>query len=256
MARALPSAPRSTRRPRAAAKTKRHEASDAAEQINAIVRPFLITISELQQLGPERRPPAEVAHKEVRQFLEETMDKADELGLPPEDQQDLRFALVAFADEMMQRPPGRFQEFWTSHLLQEAFFDQSLAGETFYQRLAEVRADTRRHGVLLVYYLCMLFGYRGKYRDSSELAFENLLDDVRGDLQQSMGLHDPVELAPAGDRPNELAVDGRRNLLLQSLAVTVAVLSLLLYVGLWLVIDDEAADVLETLRDEQRQLMN
>jgi type VI secretion system protein ImpK len=138
--------------------------------------------------------------------------------------------------------------------LQELFFDQSLAGETFYDRLAQVRADKRRHGVLLVYYLCMLFGYRGKYRGQGELAFENLLDDVHGDLQQSMGLDDRVQLAPAGDRPDELAADGRRNLLLQSLAVTVAVLSVLLYVGLWLVVDDEAADVLETLHEQQRQL--
>jgi type VI secretion system protein ImpK len=243
---------RPSRRPRESKAPSRETAE--AEQINAIVRPFLITVAELQQLSQERRPPAEVAHKEVRQFLEETMRNSAELGLSAEDQQDLRFALVAFADEMMQLAPGRFQEFWTSHLLQELFFDQSLAGETFYDRLSQVRADTRRHGVLLVYYLCMLFGYRGKYRGRDELAFENLLDDVHGDLQQSMGLDDRVQLAPAGDRPDELAADNRRNLLLQSLAVTVAVLSVLLYVGLWLVVDDEAADVLETLREQQRQL--
>lgn len=247
--------PRSRRPRRAESRAASREAGDA-EQINAIVRPFLITVSELHQLPQERRPPAEVAHKEVRQFLEETMHRADEIGLSPEDQQDLRFALVAFADELMQLAPGRFQEFWTSHLLQELFFDQSLAGEVFYERLAQLRADTRRHGVLLVYYLCMLFGYRGKYRGHNELAFENLLDDVRGDLQESTGLNDPVELAPAGDRPDDLAADGRRNLLLQSLAITVAVLSVLLYVGLWLVVDDEAADVLETLREEQRELSN
>jgi type VI secretion system protein ImpK len=221
--------------------------------INAIVRPFLSTIVELAQLTPERRPVAEVAHKEVRALLDETMGEVADSGLSPEDQQDVRFALVAFADEQMQLAPGRFQDFWSSHLLQETYFGKALAGEEFYVRLGQLRSDERRHGVLLVYYLCMLFGYRGK---QSGLAFENLLDDVRRDLQQSLGLSDAVELAPLGDRPDELAVDSRRNLLLQSLAIAVAVLSLMFYVGLWLVVDDEAVDVRDALRQEQRQLSN
>ena len=79
---------------------------------------------------------------------------------------------------------------------------------------------------------------------------------MRSDLQDSLGLGDGVELAPLGDRPDEAAIDSRRSLLLQSLAVTVAVLSVLLYIGLWLVIDDEAVDVRETLQEQQRQLSN
>lgn len=249
--------PRRPRRGKSKAKVARaREDAIGTEGINAVVRPFLSTIVELQQLGQERRPPAEIAHRQVRDFLEETMRQAAELGMQPEDQQDLRFALVAFADEMMQLEPGRFQEFWNSHLLQEAYFGESLAGEAFYDRIAEVRTDSRRHDVLLVYYLCMLFGYRGKFRASGGMAFENLLDDVRGDLEGSMGIDDKPELAPFGARPDEAAVDGRRNLLLQSLAITLAVLSVLLYVGLWLVIDDEAADVQETIRDQQQLLTN
>lgn len=236
--------------------TATHQDRTGADNVNAVVRPFLIAIAELQQLSQERRPPGEIAHKEVRRFLDDTVSKAAAVGLSQEDQQDLRFALVAFADEMMQLTPGRFQEFWSSHLLQEVYFDSSLAGEVFYERIAPIRADRRRHNVLLVYYLCMLFGYRGKYRGGSELAIENLLDDVRNDLQQSIGLNNPVELAPAGDRPDELAVDSRRNLLLQGLAVTVAVLSVLLYIGLWLVIDGDTQEVLDTLQGQQKELAN
>jgi type VI secretion system protein ImpK len=249
---------RSSRKPssRPGARSSGGSGTADAEQLNAVVRPFLSTIVELQQLGPERRPPAEVVHKQVRDVLEHTMRQASEAGLPSEFHQDLRFGLVAFADELMQLAPGRFQEFWTSHLLQEEDFHASLAGIEFYERLAQARPDHRRHPVLLVYYLCMLFGYRGQYRGANELGFENLLDDVRSDLQESMELSGSIDLAPLGDRPDEAAVDSRRSLLLQSLAVTVAVLSVLLYIGLWLVIDDEAVDVRETLQEQQRQLNN
>jgi len=211
---------------------------------------------ELVQLGADRRPPAEIAHRQVREILEGAIADVSKLELEAEDVQDVRYALVAFADEMLQLEPGRFQEFWNSHLLQEEYFGRSLAGEKFYERLADVRADARRRDVLLVYYLCMVFGYRGKYRGSGGMAFENLLDDVCADLRTATGSVSARDLAPLGERPDEPEVNGRRNLLLQAFAVSVAVMAVILYAGLWLVIDDEATDIRELITDQRKLLSN
>lgn len=235
--------------------TQRNE-SDVAEALNDIVRPFFNVLIELHCVSSEQMPQAEPVHAQLRSFLEETISKAKALELPPEDIRDLRYALVAFADELMQLESGRFRDFWRSHLLQVEHFDEALAGEGFFKRLVQLRNDPRRFAVLQVYYLCMLFGFRGKYRGTDELAFENLFDDVRREVEQRLAISRKTNLAPHGHRPDDPGADTRRRLLLQSLAIVAAIISLVWFVGLSLVVSDEADDLRIQLEEKAREINN
>ncbi len=76
---------------------------------------------------------------------------------------DIKYALVALADETAQRQPGPLRDFWKPRSLQMHYFGDNRAGFGFFDRLDEIRADPGRAASLPVYALCLQFGLRGKY---------------------------------------------------------------------------------------------
>lgn len=91
---------------------------------------------------------------------------------------DIKYALVALADETAQRQPGPLREFWKPRALQLHYFNDNRAGYNFFDRLAEIRADPGRAPALPVYALCLQFGLRGKY-EHEELGGERELRPLR-----------------------------------------------------------------------------
>ena len=89
---------------------------------------------------------------------------AKELELPPSDVENALYAIIALLDEIAVNDEGPIKEYWQPRLLQMRFFNENVAGDGFFDRLATLRGDSRRKHVLRVYYLCLMFGFRGKYR--------------------------------------------------------------------------------------------
>jgi type VI secretion system protein ImpK len=106
------------------------------------------------------------AFARLREHLMQDLEHAEALardafGAPVAD--DIKYALVALADETAQRQPGPLREFWKPLALQLHYFNDNRAGYGFFDRLAELRADPGRAAALPVYALCLQFGLRGKY---------------------------------------------------------------------------------------------
>jgi type VI secretion system protein ImpK len=207
------------------------------------VRPLLVTTSQIQQLKRERRPPPELAYKLIRELIGQVNRQLEALGLSPEAQNDVRYALVAFVDEAMQLDPGPLKEFWQAHLLQLELFGETRAGEGFFERLQSLRNDGNVP-VLFVYYLCLLFGFHGVYGRQGELERENLMVSIQQALGSVLKQRKELRLSPHGARPNEPEVDRERNRLLQWLSITAFVVAAFWYVGLVFAVDaDRCAPV-------------
>ncbi len=227
--------------------------SGALKKVNDIVRPCLITVTQLHNLKRERKPPPEMVYQNLRNLLGSTVRKLEGVGLPPEDVQDIRYALVAFIDELMQSDPGPLREFWVSHLLQLEFFSETRAGEGFFERLEKVKS-ARKGPVMRVYYLCLLFGFHGIYGQHGELERENLIVGVQSALGDCGGLVNEPNLAPHGHRPDEPGIDRERNRLLQFLAIAAAVMAVVWYVGLVFTVDAQEHTLTETLQNAYEDL--
>jgi type VI secretion system protein ImpK len=225
----------------------------ALKKVNDIVRPCLITVTQLHALKRERKPPPEMAYQNVRNLLSSTVRKLEGIGLPPEDVQDIRYALVAFVDELMQADPGPLREFWVSHLLQLEFFGETRAGEGFFERLEKLKS-ARKGPALRVYYLCLLFGFHGIYGQHGELERENLIVGVQSSLSDCGGLVGEPNLSPHGHRPDEPGIDRERNRLLQFLAVAAAVMAVVWYVGLVFTVDAQEHTLNEILQNSYEDL--
>jgi type VI secretion system protein ImpK len=220
---------------------------ERSRRVNDAVRPTLTLVLQLQLIRRDRRPPAELAYQHVKGMLAQTLRKLEALRLSPEDFEHVKYALVAFIDEMMQLEPGPTKDFWQSHLLQLEHFGETRAGEGFFQRLERLQSDDN-HLALHVYYLCLLLGFHGIYGQHGELERENLVDALRSRL----GLRAEREqkpLSPEGERPDEPGVDRERNRLLQWLAVAAALMASLWYFGLLFTLDAQESSLSETLRE-------
>jgi type VI secretion system protein ImpK len=223
------------------------------KKVNDVVRPTLITVSQLHQLKRERRPPPEMAYQNLRALLNNTMRKLEGIGLTPEDMQNVKYALVAFIDELMQSDPGPLRDFWVSHLLQLEFFSETRAGEGFFERLERLRSE-KRAPVLRVYYLCLLFGFHGIYGQHGELERENLIVGVQQALTECGALAATPVLAPNAPRPDEPGIDRERNRLLQWLAIAAALMAVVWYVGLVFTVDAQERTLTEMLQNSYEDL--
>jgi type VI secretion system protein ImpK len=92
---------------------------------------------------------------------------------------------------------------------------------------------------LRVYYLCMLFGFQGRYAiRGGEIELMRIIEATRTDLLAGVEITD--QLSPAGDPPDEPLVQhgGRNPLIWVSLGIFA--IAIALFVGLRLSLDTKA----------------
>jgi type VI secretion system protein ImpK len=131
--------------------------------------------------------------------------EAIKVGYRDKEIDDARYALVAFLDETIQRSEDPNRAAWAP--LQSKLYSQAVAGEGVFDRLKTIR--TRRDSsdladVLEIYYLCFLLGYEGRYALAEHEKLENLMDDLREQIERLRGPQTP--LSPEGAFPLQAAV--------------------------------------------------
>ncbi|MDQ3908744.1 MAG: DotU family type IV/VI secretion system protein [Acidobacteriota bacterium] len=134
---------------------------------------FVGIAAPLLELALKLRTGAIPASHEVRPVVADLLRQLDsaaaQIGATRQDADDVKFALVAFIDEVVLSPVNNFplRDEWEQTPLQLEFFGEHLAGVKFFDRLdAAMRDIETRADVVEVYYLCLLFGYKGKYNIS------------------------------------------------------------------------------------------
>jgi type VI secretion system protein ImpK len=172
-------------------------------------------------------------------FLDALKERARELGIADRDTQDMLYALVALADEVAMTKGEPLRGAWSSRPLQLQYFNENLAGENFFVRLDAMRRDRRRADVLRVYYLCLLFGFQGRYAiRGGELDLLRITEATKTDLMAGIEASDV--LSPAGQPPDEPLIQhgGRNPLIWVSLGIFA--IAVALFVGLRLSLDNKA----------------
>jgi type VI secretion system protein ImpK len=176
------------------------------DRINGVTGECFNALAQLRHLDDTSLPAPETLHRRIRSFVDAMMQRAQQAGFAREDVSDIAYAVVALADELALSKPDAVRQFWAGQLLQFHYFQENVAGEGFFTRLDGLRRDPRRHEVLRVYYLALLFGFQGRYRvRGGELELMNLTDELQRDLGRGWK-HDADALSPQGERP-ENALD-------------------------------------------------
>jgi len=191
---------------------------------------------------------AEAVYQRICQELDAFCTRARDPHLPlaPSDVDLAHYAVVALLDEVAISHSDALAAFWHPRLLQVRYLNENNAGEGFFERLAELRGHPKQAHVLYVYYVCILLGFRGKYRlFDTERELAAIENAVRAELERTGTLAMPSTLSPNAARPYEPerpALDHPRAL---SAAATAALASGLAYISMRLYVSSEADRVLE-----------
>ncbi len=126
----------------------------------------------------------------MKTVLADIARAAAQRGYTADDVAEANFAVIAFLDEavLTSNESGRTQ--WARKTLQEEVFNQRSAGELFFQRLDQLRANRDSPELiqlLEVYYLCLLLGYEGKFSVGSKGELYVLMDNLRERIERLSG---------------------------------------------------------------------
>ena len=127
----------------------------------------------------------------VAGLLTEMEERAAKLRLSEKQTRSVKFALAAFMDETVLTNDFPLREEWEKFPLQLEYFGEHLAGVKFFERLDELLLNIETDAdVVEVYYVCLLVGFKGKYKiyleDQLKGVIENTADKLRrvGRLQE------------------------------------------------------------------------
>ena len=218
------------------------EALGAQRELRETVESVFNTLGQLAEGGASQTP--EVVYHQFEHALQRVQRFAEQSGLGREQCEDIRYALVAAIDEACIGAGGALRDYWMTNLLQLKHFNENVAGEVFFQRLDRLLTGYPRPEVLEVYYLCLLFGFRGRHGGpGGQIELSELAKRAREGLQRTGYVNMEAELSPAGARPAEAAVQRGHNAKMVVAAGCLALASMLFYCCCWIWLDRAASDV-------------
>ncbi|MBM7115296.1 DotU family type IV/VI secretion system protein [Archangium primigenium] len=217
------------------------------DRVNEATKDCFDVLIQLRQKEPGQVPPPEKLNHSLRGVVDEVLRRAAVLGFGHQEAQDMAYALVALLDETVLGKSDQYRQFWSSNPLQLHYFNENVAGDGFFTRLNRLRKDAHGTEVLRVYYLCMLFGFQGRYRiRGGELELLTLIDTVQKELERASPF-DFDTLAPHGERPSESLSSVKQRASLLNMSLASVGLALLVYGGFLLSLDRIAASELREI---------
>lgn len=220
------------------------------DRVDEVTSECFNALNQLREYdGPVASP--ELIHQRLCGFVDGVKQRGREQGLPDRDVQDILYAIVALADEIALSKPEPLRGAWVVHPLQMQYFNENLAGEGFFDRMEAIRRDRRRVDVLKVYYLCLVFGFQGRYAiRGGELELMRIVESIKSDVEAGTDL--PDELSPAGEPPDEPMVQhgGRNPFLWVSLGIFA--IAIAVFVGLKVSLDGRANEINDRVEEMGR----
>jgi type VI secretion system protein ImpK len=207
----------------------------------------LRTLTHLRRLSEPELPDGAMLEPSIFGALERMRAAAAREGMSQPDVDDATYAVAALVDEVVLSRGGSLREQWLGRLAQLRYFGENTAGEGFFQRLTELCRAPARTVVLEVFFLCLLFGFRGRYAVRGlEQPLEELIENVRAELGRRGVLDEP----PLSIRPEHREEAFGRRAAGASFSWTAAglvALSIALFAGLHIDLSLEAERALESL---------
>ena len=139
---------------------------------------FLHVLRLLERVSSGENPSPQDERLGIRALI----DQAEAIVGAGQEWELAKYALVSWIDEVLLEIPWDGRDWWGNNVLEVELFNTRLCNEQFYVRAQEASSLSRRDA-LEVFYVCVVLGFRGLYREP-ELAYM---------LTQSHGLPPDLE---------------------------------------------------------------
>ncbi|MFO0615505.1 MAG: DotU family type IV/VI secretion system protein [Polyangiaceae bacterium] len=204
-------------------------------------------LSLIIQLRNSRDLPApDILQRRVLGLFDKMMEEGRTERIPEQDMIDAKFALAAFADEVIYHStwPGKTQ--WLSNPLQLQFFGLNTAGDGFFTNLDNLHGQRGRNHVAQIYFLCLSLGFQGKYRLRQQEGLAQVVEGLGNYVAVAEGGGD--QLAPNAERKDGGGGAVRREAPLVFIAIGVFVVAVIVVVILRFWVGSNADDVVKSIQ--------
>jgi type VI secretion system protein ImpK len=204
-------------------------------------------LSLILQLRNSRDLPApDILQRRVLGLFDTMMQNGKENRIPEQDMIDAKYALAAFADEIIFHStwPGKTQ--WLQNPLQLQYFQTNNAGDGFFTNLDNLYGQRNRAHVAQIYFLCLALGFQGKYRLRGQEGLAAVVEGVGNSVALSEGGGDV--LAPNAERKDGTGGTVRRELPFLAVSLGFLVLAVVVVIVLFLVVNSQAGSVAEAIQ--------
>jgi type VI secretion system protein ImpK len=226
------------------------------ENINTLLQCSQVLFSLVANLrsGDRETQPAEDFRERILQGFDEMERLAFELQIPMVTLKDAKYAIAALIDEAVLCSDWEGRIRWMSHSLQLEMFGDHVAGEGFFERLAQLRQIGEANLELIeLYYVCLQLGFEGIYKVRGLEQLMALQVDLRSQIEGYRGVVDP-RLAPQGVPREGVLARVRREVPCWVIAVTTTAVIFFGYVGYAYTIDRMASQSVLKMEAEGRPL--
>jgi type VI secretion system protein ImpK len=204
-------------------------------------------LSLILQLRNSRDLPApDILQRRVLQLFETMMQNGREARIPEQDMIDAKFALAAFADEVIYHSTWAGKQQWLSNPLQLQFFQLNTAGDQFFVNLDNLHGQRNRAHVAQIYFLCLALGFQGKYRLRHQEGLQAVVEGLGNYVAVAEGGGD--QLSPNAERKDGGGSAVRRELPYLFIAIGFLILALIVIFILWLIIGSNADSTVQAIK--------
>jgi type VI secretion system protein ImpK len=107
--------------------------------------------------------------QDERSRIRGLIDQGEAIVGSSEEWELIKYGLVSWIDEMLVETPWDGRDWWSNNVLEVELFNTRLCNEEFYAKAREASTHARRDA-LEVFYVCVVLGFRGLYRDPAMAA--------------------------------------------------------------------------------------
>ncbi len=152
---------------------------------------FMDTIAYVVYLvktAAAKQPRFEQVQADILRLLSLSQECLQKGECTPEEYEQARFMICAWADESILGSPWQHRDQWQKEQLQRRFYGTFEAGEEVFERLNTI--GYQQNNVREVYYLCLALGFKGKFiRPEDDVLLEQMkTSNLRLLLGSSTGL--------------------------------------------------------------------
>lgn len=162
-------------------------------------KPVFILVNAMQQTTSQLSTDSLINKFSI--LINNFEENAEKNGARYDAIQAAKYCLCTFVDELAVRA-GWADQTWSKNSLLVSFYDETWGGERFFEIIQNLKQDPDKNIDLLEFmYLCLQFGYKGKYQvlNSGELEIDKIKRDLlasihskRPDQTTALFKHNPI----------------------------------------------------------------
>jgi type VI secretion system protein ImpK len=174
---------------------------------------------------------ADIFRERIKRFLDDFEKEARRNNASTDDIYAAKYAFCAAVDEAVLGSGFSIRDAWERQPLQLTLFGEQLAGEQFFVKLEDLRAQgARRVQALEVFHHCLLHGFRGKYLLEGPEKLNYLVARVGDEVAHHKGKR--AAFAPHWAIPDRIKHALRNEVPMWVMASVMALMGLLGFIGL------------------------